>query len=209
MGVSSVRGDCNLMAACGLAVAKPQAAPGVTIMKYALACLPLSLLILAAFSAPAKTADNEDARLTDFFKAYLETAFRLRPSEATRLGDHRFDHLLDDISAKRGPAGRRIIATRSPIFRSRSTAPNCRAPPRSTTKSSSTTSPPRCGWPRTPDRSRPTRAPTTTTSAIAFIFFFRNRHSPRRRTSVIAWPAWPSSRRSSPPRRRTYAIRRA
>jgi len=69
-------------------------------MKHALACLPLSLLVLAAFSAPVRAADNEDARLTEFFKAYLEKAFRLRPSEATRLGDHRFDHLLDDISAK-------------------------------------------------------------------------------------------------------------
>src|SRR6185312_3175559 len=38
--------------------------------------------------------------LTAFFKTYLEQSFRLRPLEATRLGDHRFDHLLDDISAK-------------------------------------------------------------------------------------------------------------
>ncbi|HEY7158335.1 MAG TPA: hypothetical protein VH575_30600, partial [Gemmataceae bacterium] len=45
-------------------------------------------------------AESEEERLTAFFKAYLEEAFRLRPLEATRLGDHRFDHLLDDISAK-------------------------------------------------------------------------------------------------------------
>ncbi|MHB1426891.1 MAG: DUF885 family protein, partial [Gemmataceae bacterium] len=35
-----------------------------------------------------------------FFKTYLEEVFRRRPLEATRLGEHRFDHLLDDISAK-------------------------------------------------------------------------------------------------------------
>jgi uncharacterized protein (DUF885 family) len=45
-------------------------------------------------------AESEEERLTAFFKAYLEEAFRRRPLEATRLGDHRFDHLLDDISAK-------------------------------------------------------------------------------------------------------------
>ena len=34
------------------------------------------------------------------FKRYLDESFRLRPSEATSLGDHRFDHLLDDLSSK-------------------------------------------------------------------------------------------------------------
>jgi uncharacterized protein (DUF885 family) len=51
--------------------------------------------LLAGF-LPA--ADDEDARLAAFFRAYLEAAFKLRPLEATRLGDHRFDHLLDDLS---------------------------------------------------------------------------------------------------------------
>ncbi len=37
-------------------------------------------------------------RLGDFFQAHLEESFRMRPCEATLLGDHRFDHLLDDIS---------------------------------------------------------------------------------------------------------------
>jgi len=69
-------------------------------MKHALICLPLSLLVLAAFAAPLSAAPTEDARLTAFFQAYLAEAFRLRPLEATRLGEHRFDHLLDDISAK-------------------------------------------------------------------------------------------------------------
>jgi uncharacterized protein (DUF885 family) len=43
---------------------------------------------------------SEDARLQTFFKKYLDEEFRRRPLEATRLGDHRFDHLLDDVSAK-------------------------------------------------------------------------------------------------------------
>src|SRR3954449_13068655 len=48
----------------------------------------------------AERDDREDARLTTFFKKYLDEEFRHRPMEATRLGDHRFDHLLDDLSPK-------------------------------------------------------------------------------------------------------------
>src|SRR5579884_3489442 len=69
-------------------------------MKSALVCLPLCLFVLAWLATPLSAAESEDARLTAFFRAYLDEAFRLRPLEATRLGDHRFDHLLDDISAK-------------------------------------------------------------------------------------------------------------
>src|SRR5688500_212749 len=54
--------------------------------------LALSLLLTTAFAA------EEEARLEQFFKNYLEEQFRLRPLDATRLGDHRFDHLLDDLS---------------------------------------------------------------------------------------------------------------
>ncbi|MGA2031236.1 MAG: DUF885 domain-containing protein [Thermoguttaceae bacterium] len=39
-----------------------------------------------------------DAALARYFKHYLEEAFRRRPMEATRLGDHRFDRRLDDLS---------------------------------------------------------------------------------------------------------------
>lgn len=41
----------------------------------------------------------EDARLADFFKGFLEEEMRQRPLEATRLGDHRYDDQLDDVSA--------------------------------------------------------------------------------------------------------------
>ena len=41
---------------------------------------------------------DEDARLAAFFQAYLDEAFRAEPLMATRLGDHRFDDKLDDLS---------------------------------------------------------------------------------------------------------------
>jgi uncharacterized protein (DUF885 family) len=66
-------------------------------MKRVLALLP-ALLFLCLPASPA--ADDEDAKLAAFFKRYLEDEFRQRPLEATRLGDHRFDALLDDLSPK-------------------------------------------------------------------------------------------------------------
>jgi hypothetical protein len=41
---------------------------------------------------------TEDEKLQAFFKEYLERHFRLEPTAATALGDHRFDAQLDDIS---------------------------------------------------------------------------------------------------------------
>lgn len=46
----------------------------------------------------AAFAQTADEKLEAFFKSHLEESFQLRPLEATMLGDHRFDHLLDDIS---------------------------------------------------------------------------------------------------------------
>lgn len=43
-------------------------------------------------------AQNADARLASFFKERLAEQLRQRPVEATGLGEHRYDHLLDDIS---------------------------------------------------------------------------------------------------------------
>ena len=59
-----------------------------------MAALPLTFGAASAAGQPA------DAKLQAFFRQYLEESFRLRPLDATRLGDHRFDHLLDDLSAK-------------------------------------------------------------------------------------------------------------
>jgi uncharacterized protein (DUF885 family) len=54
----------------------------------------LGLLLMIAPTGRAA----EDERLVEFFKAFLEEEFRERPLAATQLGDHRFDHLLDDVS---------------------------------------------------------------------------------------------------------------
>jgi uncharacterized protein (DUF885 family) len=68
---------------------------------------PLSVAAMAALLAvtvqtvPAQSADeqlNAFFKLNAFFRQHLEASFRMRPIEATGLGDHRYDHLLDDIS---------------------------------------------------------------------------------------------------------------
>ncbi len=48
--------------------------------------------------ASTSFAQSADEKLEKFFKVYLDESFELRPFDATMLGDHRFDHLLDDIS---------------------------------------------------------------------------------------------------------------
>src|SRR4051812_11413528 len=55
------------------------------------------LTVLVGFLLPCRAAE-EDAKLERFFRTYLEEEFQMRPFEATQLGDHRFDHLLDDLS---------------------------------------------------------------------------------------------------------------
>jgi uncharacterized protein (DUF885 family) len=58
-------------------------------------------VVLAIGAVPfLKAADDEDTKLTAFFKQYLDDEFKQRPLTATQLGDHRFDHLLDDVSPK-------------------------------------------------------------------------------------------------------------
>ena len=46
----------------------------------------------------AVNAQQADRALEGFFQKYLDEHFALRPLNATRLGDHRFDHLLEDVS---------------------------------------------------------------------------------------------------------------
>ena len=57
----------------------------------------LMLMIGVARAADGPAA--EDARLEVFYKDYLEEGFKLQPLMATKLGDHRFDDKLDDVSA--------------------------------------------------------------------------------------------------------------
>ena len=48
----------------------------------------------------------EDLKLERYFQQYLEQIFPIRPMIATRLGDHRFDARLDDLSA---PARQKVL----------------------------------------------------------------------------------------------------
>jgi uncharacterized protein (DUF885 family) len=59
----------------------------------------ICLLIAGLLVCARVTAQDADAALRTFFKDYLEAHFRLCPAEATRLGDHRFDGQLEDVSA--------------------------------------------------------------------------------------------------------------
>ena len=62
----------------------------------------LLALNVCAKSSPQEEAPSgdsgADAKLDRFFRQYLEEHFRQQPLEATRLGDHRFDALLDEVS---------------------------------------------------------------------------------------------------------------
>jgi uncharacterized protein (DUF885 family) len=60
------------------------------------------------FSAPVTAATDStdptasaaaDAKLEAFFRRYLDEYFEQQPSQATTLGDHRFDDRLEDLSA--------------------------------------------------------------------------------------------------------------
>jgi uncharacterized protein (DUF885 family) len=59
----------------------------------------LSLVVVLCAVASA-AAETEDEKLAAFFRGFLDDEFRRRPLDATRLGEHRFDHLLDDLSPR-------------------------------------------------------------------------------------------------------------
>ena len=63
-------------------------------------CLGKAFLLILFGLAPAALAGEDDAGLERYFRGYLEEHFQQQPLDATRLGDHRFDHLLDDLSKK-------------------------------------------------------------------------------------------------------------
>ena len=68
-------------------------------MTRAPACALLGVLAVGVLlSGSARAADSEDDKLMAYFKAYLDEAFQHHPLNATRLGDHRFDDKLDDVS---------------------------------------------------------------------------------------------------------------
>jgi len=73
---------------------------------------PILSFCLLAFTTAAGAASSEDAALDAFFREHLEASFRLRPSTATGLGDHRFDDQLDDVSpAARARWAQQTLAT--------------------------------------------------------------------------------------------------
>ncbi|MEI7731412.1 MAG: DUF885 domain-containing protein [Verrucomicrobiota bacterium] len=70
----------------------------------------LSCLFALAGTLPA-SAQSADQSLATFFKAYLEDNFKLRPLEASQLGDHRFDDRLEDVSPESRRAWVDLIRT--------------------------------------------------------------------------------------------------
>lgn len=74
----------------------------------------LAALGLAALAAPAVAATPADRRFEALGARYIEDLVRGSPIDATRLGDHRFDAELDDMSAAgraRRNAARRTLLT--------------------------------------------------------------------------------------------------
>src|SRR5215813_3684857 len=60
-----------------------------------------SILIIALVCCRTCLVSAEpaaDAKLNSFFKSHLDQYFQMRPLEATRLGDHRFDAQLEQIT---------------------------------------------------------------------------------------------------------------
>ena len=74
----------------------------------------IALLGCAAMARGVEGDMDEDAKLEAVFKGYLDEAFRAQPLMTTRLGDHRFDDKLDDLSAEARAANvardRRMLA---------------------------------------------------------------------------------------------------
>ena len=60
----------------------------------------LGMLMVLGLATSASAATGADATLETFFRRYLDEYFQQQPSEATALGDHRFDARLEDLSAE-------------------------------------------------------------------------------------------------------------
>ena len=68
---------------------------------------------MATLFVGVASANDDDARLAAFYRAYLDETMKHSPATATRLGDHRYDSLLDDLSppARQGAVERLQKAT--------------------------------------------------------------------------------------------------
>src|SRR5213594_3951150 len=80
---------------CGERVAAKKA----PMKKPTLLNLTTALCTLLTGLGPAQ-AQEADIRLNALFEDYLDEHFRQQPLEATQLGEHRFDHLLDDVTPR-------------------------------------------------------------------------------------------------------------
>jgi uncharacterized protein (DUF885 family) len=63
------------------------------------ALLTASLVLFSLTVRLYANTPTADAALDQFFRSYLDAWFNAQPATATALGDHRFDAMLDDLSA--------------------------------------------------------------------------------------------------------------
>lgn len=67
--------------------------------RHALAALGSTMLMpVVAGDVSGAAQSSADTSFAALAKAWLDQAMRLAPVSATQIGDHRFDHLLDDVS---------------------------------------------------------------------------------------------------------------
>lgn len=69
-------------------------------MNHKLQRICTSLICFWAFAVSVQANFPEEQKLNDWFRSYLETVMTQEPMMATRLGDHRFDDKLEDLSAE-------------------------------------------------------------------------------------------------------------
>ena len=62
--------------------------------------MPRFITLVLLMSVSTFAIADEDQKLAAFFKDYLEDYLKHNPLEASRLGDHRYDDRLDDLSPK-------------------------------------------------------------------------------------------------------------
>lgn len=62
------------------------------------ASIDISIFLIALLGGWTVAGQNEDAKLHAFYDRYVAADCQRHPYAATRLGEHQFDHLIDDLS---------------------------------------------------------------------------------------------------------------